>query len=78
MTVFDFKKKKKIMIVGPASPSTGGIPSYIDELVSSELRDCFQFDIIDPLIIKKRYKKQKSLLNFREIVKGFKVIKAFI
>lgn len=32
-------KKKRILVVAPASPSKGGVPSYIDELLSYQLKD---------------------------------------
>ncbi len=70
--------KPKVLMVGPASPSTGGIPSYLDELLASHLKDHFQLELFDPLILKKRPAKQKSHLSFRDLVAGIRVIGRYI
>ena len=38
-----YSDKQRVLIVDPASPSTGGISSYIDDLLSSKLSEKFRF-----------------------------------
>lgn len=68
----------KVLIVGPASPSTGGIPSYIDDLLLSGLRKKFKMRLLDPLMVKKRFKKQESHVSPKEIVASMRVLTAFV
>ncbi len=70
--------RARVIVVGPASPSTGGIPSYIDELLASQLKNCYPLELFDPLAIKSRSEKQESRLNLKEIIDGIKVLRAFV
>lgn len=75
----EFERKSRILIVSPASPSTGGIPSYVDELVSSELREQFLLGLLNPLLIKKRSTIiQQSHFSIKEVIAALKVIATFI
>ncbi|HEC64140.1 MAG TPA: glycosyltransferase [bacterium] len=74
----DYEDKPRVLIVGPASPSKGGIPSYIDDLLSSQLNDHFYLTILDPLALKQRCKKQESHLSLKEVVSALRVITIFI
>lgn len=71
-------KKQRILVVASASPFIGGIESYIDDLLSSELKDQFLLGQLDPLEIKKRFQEQKSHLSLKELNDGFRVIISFI
>ncbi len=70
--------KQKVLIVGPASPSTGGISSYLDDLLSSKLRDQFLLGLFDPLAVKKRFKKQESHFSLKEVKASLRVLRTFI
>ncbi len=70
--------KPRILIVGPASPSTGGIPSYIDNLLSSRLCEKFEFRLLNPLLVKRRFKKQESHFSLKEVIATLRVIAIFI
>jgi glycosyltransferase involved in cell wall biosynthesis len=74
----DFIGKQRILIIGPAIPSTGGIPSYIDNLLSSQLKDQFLLGLLDPLVVKKRLNKQDSHFSVKEVITGLRVLKGFI
>ncbi len=74
----EYERKQRVLVVGPASPSTGGIPSYIDDLLSSQLKDQVLLGLLDPLVVKKRFQKQKSHLSFKEIKASYKVLRTFI
>ncbi len=74
----EFKEKKRILIVGPASPSTGGIPSYIDDLLTSQLKDHFLLGLLDPLRVKKRIHKQESHFSLKELKASFEVLRVFL
>jgi len=74
----EYVGKKRVMLVGSASPYVGGIESYIDDLLSSELNDQYLLGQLDPLEIKKRFHEQKSHLSLREINNGFRVLRTFI
>ncbi|MFQ5754176.1 MAG: glycosyltransferase, partial [bacterium] len=73
----EFIGKQRVLIVGPASPSTGGIPSYIDNLLSSQLKEQFLLGLLDPLVVKKRFHKQESHFSLNEVKSGLRVLKAF-
>ncbi len=64
--------------MGPASPSTGGIPSYIDDLLSSSLNEKFDLMLLNPLVVKRRFKKQESHLSPNEIIASIRVIIVFV
>jgi len=68
----------RVLVVGPTNPSTGGIPSYINDLLSSTLREEFNLGLLDPLIIKMRIKKQESHLSLKELKGGLMVLKIFV
>lgn len=71
-------KKKRILVVAPASPSKGGVPSYINELLSSSLKDHFKLLLFNPLLVKKRIEvTQQSKFSLNEIVASIKVIAIF-
>ncbi|RJQ53943.1 MAG: glycosyltransferase [Nitrospiraceae bacterium] len=72
------KEKVRVLIVGPASPSTGGIPSYIDELLASGLNNKYEFNLLDPLIVKRRTGKQESHLSSEEIIASLRVLWTFV
>lgn len=73
------KEKKKILVVAPASPSKGGVPSYIDELLSSNIKEHFQLELLNPLLVKKRSKiLQQSHFSLKQIIATFRVIIVFI
>ncbi len=46
----------RVLIVGPARPSTAGIASYIDDLLSPRMRERFELRLLDPLVVKRRSK----------------------
>ncbi len=70
--------RQRVLIVGPASPSTGGIPSYIDDLLLSQLRNRFLLGVLDPLRVKSRFKKQRSHFSLKEVKLSLRVLKTFI
>lgn len=74
----EYEGKRRVLVVGPASPSTGGISSYIDGLITSQLKDEFLLGLLDPLAIKKRFHKQESRFSLKEVVAGLRVITTFI
>ena len=74
----NYVNRPRVLIVGPASPSTGGISSYVDALLSFQLEEHFHLRSFNPLIVKNRSEKQESHLDFKEMVAGIKVLKSFI
>lgn len=72
-------EKKRVLVVGPASPSKGGVTSYLDELLSSQLREYFQLGSLNPLLVKRRFEIiQKSHFSIKEVIAALKVITTFI
>lgn len=74
----EYDKKQRVLVVGSASPFVGGIESYIDDLLSSELKDQFLLGQLDPLEIKKRFHEQKSHLSLKELKAALRVLRTFI
>ncbi len=74
----EHRGKRRVLVVGPASPSTGGIPSYIDDLLLSKLKGQFLLGLLDPLVVKKRFYKQESHFSLKEAKASLRVLRTLI
>ena len=71
--------KSKILIIGPGTDKIGGISSFISGLITSELKQNYQFQIMDMLELKKRdnLKKRSRFIVF-DIAGSLRFIKKYI
>lgn len=64
---------KKILVVGPSLNSIGGISTYLNGFMNSELSLFFNLDYFDTFIRKGRNKPKKSVFKIKEAVLSFRV-----
>jgi hypothetical protein len=69
----------RILVVGPAKPASGGIASYVDELMQSDLKNKFELYILNTYLVKQRSVNHGgSRLTINSILECFTLVFIFI